>query len=150
MERTLVLIKPDGVQRGLIGEITGRLEQRGLRLVGMKFMQMSADLAGQHYIEHVERPFYKGLVEYITSGPIVAMVWEGTNAIKHVRNTMGATNPLEADPGTIRSDFALEIGRNLVHGSANAEDAAREVDLFFSAEELIEWSRDVDRWVFEG
>ncbi|HOA22367.1 MAG: nucleoside-diphosphate kinase [Aggregatilineales bacterium] len=149
MERTLVLIKPDGVQRGLIGEIISRFERRGLRLVAMKFMQISRELAERHYAEHEGKPFYPGLLDYITSGPVVAMVWEGPNAISVVRATMGATRPFEAAPGTIRADFALETGRNIVHGSANAEDAAREVDLFFEPGEIIDWTRDVDRWVLE-
>lgn len=149
MEKTLVLVKPDGVQRGLIGEILTRLERRGLKLVGMKFMQMSSDLASAHYEAHVGKPFYPGLVSYITSGPIVAMVWEGKDAIQIVRTTMGATNAGTATPGTIRGDLAVEIGRNLVHGSDGPESAAREVSLFFSGEELVEWSRETDRWIRE-
>lgn len=150
MERTLVLVKPDGVQRGLIGAVIGRFEARGLRLTAMKFMQMDRDLAGRHYAEHEGKPFYPGLVDYITSGPVVAMVWEGEGAIGVVRSTMGVTRPAEAAPGTIRGDFALEVGRNVVHGSANEADAAREVALFFSDDELLDWDRDVDPWVFEG
>lgn len=150
MERTLVLVKPDGVERGLIGEVIARLERRGLRLVGMKFMQMSQELAARHYTEHEGKPFFEGLIDYITSAPVVAMVWEGAGAIAAVRKTMGVTRPAEADPGTIRGDFALEVGRNIVHGSANAEDAVREVGLFFSDSELVDWVRDTDRWIFEG
>ncbi len=150
MERTLVLVKPDGVERGLIGEVIARLERRGLRLVGMKFMQMSQELAARHYAEHEGKPFFEGLIDYITSAPVVAMVWEGRDAIAAVRKTMGVTRPAEADPGTIRGDFALEVGRNIVHGSANAEDAVREVGLFFSDSELVDWVRDTDRWIFEG
>ena len=149
MEKTLILVKPDGVQRGLTGEIIGRFEQRGLKLVGMKFMQMSRALAEEHYAVHKERPFYASLVEYITSGPIVAMVWEGNDAIKAARATMGATNPVEAGPGTIRGDFGMEIGRNLVHGSDSPENAAKEVNLFFSDEELVGWQRDTDSWIRE-
>lgn len=149
MERTLVLVKPDGVQRGLIGEVITRLERRGLRLVAMKFMQMSDDLARRHYAEHTEKPFFPGLITYITSGPVVAMVWEGSRAIEVVRSTMGKTAPAESAPGTIRGDFALEVGRNIVHGSANPEDAAREVDIFFAENELIGWDRSTDPWVFE-
>lgn len=149
MERTLVLVKPDGVQRGLIGEIINRLERRGLKLHGMKFMQMSRDLASVHYEVHKDRPFYGTLVEYITSGPIVAMVWEGKDAIQVVRTTMGATNAATALPGTIRGDLAVEIGRNLVHGSDSPENAAREVSLFFSEDELVQWSRETDRWIRE-
>ncbi|KAA3662018.1 MAG: nucleoside-diphosphate kinase [Chloroflexi bacterium] len=149
MERTLILVKPDGVQRGLIGEIVARFERRGLKLVGMKFMQMSKELAGQHYGVHKERPFYNSLVEYITSGPIVAMVWEGNDAIAAARATMGGTKPVEATPGTIRGDFGMEIGRNLVHGSDSPENGKKEVSLFFSPEELVEWGRDTDRWIKE-
>lgn len=149
MERTLVLVKPDGVQRGLIGEITTRLERRGLKLNGMKFMQMSRELASVHYEVHKERPFYSDLVNYITSGPIVAMVWEGKDAIQTVRTTMGATNPATAVPGTIRGDLAVEIGRNLVHGSDSPENAVREVSLFFSEDELVHWQRETDRWIRE-
>jgi nucleoside-diphosphate kinase len=149
MERTLVLVKPDGVQRGLIGEIILRLERRGLKLNGMKFMQMSRDLASVHYEVHRERPFYSSLVDYITSGPIVAMVWEGKDAIQTVRTTMGATNPATAVPGTIRGDLAVEIGRNLVHGSDSPENAVREVSLFFSEDELVHWNRETDRWIRE-
>lgn len=149
MEQTLVLVKPDGVQRGLIGEIIHRLERRGLKLKGLKFMQMTRELAGAHYETHVGKPFYPGLVDYITSGPIVAMVWEGNSAIQIVRNTMGVTKPVEAAPGTIRGDFAVEIGRNLVHGSDGVESAAREMSLFFTPEELVDWQRDAERWIRE-
>jgi nucleoside-diphosphate kinase len=149
MEKTLVLVKPDGVQRGLVGEIITRLERRGLKLNGMKFMQMSPQLASAHYEVHKERPFYNNLVEYITSGPVVAMVWEGKDAIQTVRTTMGATNPSTAVPGTIRGDLAVEIGRNLVHGSDSPENAVREVSLFFSREELVDWERETDRWIQE-
>lgn len=149
MERTLVLVKPDGVQRGLIGEIVGRFEQRGLKLLGLKLMQITPELAAEHYGVHRERPFYASLVDYITSGPVVAMVWEGKEAIQAVRNTMGATNPTSAAPGTIRGDLGVEIGRNLVHGSDGPESAAKEVALFFSANELVAWQRANDPWIRE-
>src|SRR5690606_10422128 len=149
MEQTLVLVKPDGVQRGLIGEIITRLERRGLKLIGMKFMRVSRELASTHYEAHVGKPFYEGLVNYITSSPIVAMVGEGKDGIQVVRTTMGATNAAAAAPGTIRGDFAVEIGRNLVHGSDGTESAAREVALFFSPDELISWQRENDRWIRE-
>ncbi len=149
MEKTLVLIKPDGVQRGLIGEIVTRLERRGLKLNGMKLMQMTPELASVHYEAHVGKPFYDGLVSYITSGPIVAMVWEGKDAIQIVRTTMGATNAATAAPGTIRGDLAVEIGRNLVHGSDGPESAAREAALFFQEAELVTWARETDRWIRE-
>lgn len=150
MERTFVMVKPDGVQRGLVGEIIARLEKRGLRLVAAKFMLVSKELAEEHYGEHKGKPFYNGLVEYIMSGPVLAMVWEGPNAIAAIRQTMGATRPTEAAPGTVRHDFGLEIGRNLTHASDKTETAAREVALWFTAEEQVNWSRAVDRWIFEG
>ena len=149
MERTLVIIKPDAVQRGLIGEIISRLERRGLRLSALKMMLISPELAQRLYAVHKGKPFFESLIDYITSAPVLVMVVEGKNAIDVVRRTMGATNPLEAAPGTIRADFALEIGRNLVHGSDGPETAAFEVALFFGEEELISWQRDTDRWIFE-
>lgn len=149
MEQTLVLIKPDGVQRGLAGEIITRLERRGLKLLGLKLMNVSRELASKHYGAHEGKLFYEGLVSYITSSPVVAMVWEGKDAIQIVRNTMGATNPAAAAPGTIRGDFGVEIGRNLVHGSDGAESAAHEVALFFSADELVNWKRETDAWIRE-
>ena len=150
MERTLILVKPDGVQRSLIGEIITRFERRGLRLVAMKLMQMSEALAARHYAEHEGKGFYPSLIEYITSGPVVAMVWEGPNVIAVARVMMGATRPNEAAPGTIRGDYAQETGRNIVHGSDGEESAAREIGLFFSAEELLDWPRSVDPWIYEG
>ncbi len=149
MERTLVLVKPDGVQRGLIGEIISRLERRGLRLVAAKFVRVEKDLAERHYAVHKGKPFYDGLIAYITSSPVMAMVWEGPGAIAAVRQTMGATRPLEAAPGSVRHDFAIEVGRNLAHASDAPETAESEIGLWFSPSELVSWSRDVDRWVFE-
>ncbi|MBK9055753.1 MAG: nucleoside-diphosphate kinase [Chloroflexi bacterium] len=149
MEQTLILIKPDGVQRALIGQIIGRFEQRGLKLVALKFIQMSRELAETHYAVHKERPFYASLVDYIISGPVVAMVWEGKNAIAAARSTMGATNPVAAAPGTIRGDFGMEIGRNLVHGSDSPENAVNEVNLFFSEAERVNWNRLTDSWIRE-
>ncbi len=149
MERTLVLVKPDGVQRGLIGEVLTRLERRGLRLVGAKFIQVSNELAETHYAIHKGKPFYAGLIKYITSAPVMAMVWEGPNAIVAVRQTMGATRPTEAAPGSIRHDFALEIGRNLTHASDTPENGEHEVALWFRPDELINWKRDIDDWIFE-
>ena len=148
-ERTLVLVKPDGVQRGLAGEVISRLERRGLKLVGMKLMQVSDELARQHYGEHVDRPFFGGLVSFITSSPIVAMVWEANNAVDIVRNTMGQTNPVSSAAGTIRGDLGIDIGRNLVHGSDSPESAEREVNLFFSPEEILSYERAVDSWINE-
>lgn len=149
MERTLILVKPDGVQRALIGEIIGRFERRGLKLAGMKFIQMSRELAERHYAVHKGRPFYEDLVNYITSGPVVAMVWEGKDAIKAARNSIGATNPAEADAGTIRGDLGMEIGRNLVHGSDSPENGAKEASLFFAEEELVHWDRVTEVWIRE-
>jgi nucleoside-diphosphate kinase len=149
LEQTLILIKPDGVQRGLIAEIIGRFERRGLRLAGMKFMQVSPTLAAQHYAEHEGKPFYDGLIEYIQSGPVVAMVWEGPNAVALSRQLMGKTKPIEAEVGTIRADLAVDVGRNLVHGSDKPETGVREVALWFKPEELVSWSRAIDRWAFE-
>lgn len=149
MERTLVLVKPDGVQRGLVGEVISRLERRGLRLVAAKFMTASKELAETHYAIHKGKPFYEGLISYITSAPVMAMVWEGPQAVAAVRQTMGSTKPVEAAPGTLRHDFALEVGRNLTHASDSVENSAKEVDLWFNKSELVDWKRDVDRWVFE-
>jgi len=149
MQRTLIIIKPDAVQRGLIGQIIHRFERRGLRIAAMKFMQISEALARRHYAIHEGKPFYKPLVAYITSAPVVVMVLEGKDAIQVARRTMGATNPTEAAPGTIRADFGIEIGRNLVHGSDGTETAAFEVPLFFEPDEIVSWERDVKRWIFE-
>lgn len=149
MERTLVLVKPDGVQRGLIGEVIARLEKRGLRLVAARFLQVSRELAEQHYAVHKGKPFYEGLVNYITSAPVMAMVWEGPNAVAAVRQTMGSTRPTEAAPGTIRHDYALTIGRNLTHGSDSPENGEKEVNLWFKPEELVTWERPTDPWIFE-
>jgi nucleoside-diphosphate kinase len=149
VEKTLVLVKPDGVQRGLIGEVILRLERRGLRLIAAKFMQVSLEMAETHYAIHKGKPFYEPLIQYITSAPVMAMVWEGPNAVSAVRQTMGATRPTEAAPGSIRHDFALEVGRNLTHASDSIENGLKEVDLWFSPQELVEWERAVDPWVFE-
>ena len=149
MERTLILVKPDAVQRGLIGEVLGRLEARGLRIVGLRLMHVDESLARRHYAEHDGKPFFAGLVDYITSSPLVAAVLEGPDAIAAARQTMGATRPTEAAPGTIRGDLGLEVGRNLVHGSDGPESAAREIALFFGDEPLPSWERDTDRWIFE-
>lgn len=149
MEKTLVLVKPDGVQRGLVGEVVSRLERRGLRLVAAKFMQVSKELAETHYAVHQGKPFYAGLVKYITSAPVMAMVWEGPSAVAAVRQTMGATRPTEAAPGTIRHDFALEVGRNLTHASDSPENGEKEVALWFKKGELVDWQRSSEPWIFE-
>jgi nucleoside-diphosphate kinase len=148
MERTFIIIKPDAVQRGLIGEIVARFERRGLKIVGMKFMQVSEELARKHYAVHEGKPFFNGLIQYIISAPVVAMVLEGTNAITAARNTIGATKPSEATPGSIRADLGLEIGRNLVHGSDGPDTAASEIALWFG-EDLVNWGRATDAWIFE-
>jgi len=150
MERTLVLIKPDAMQRSLAGEIAARLERRGLRIVAMRLFQMEEALARRHYAEHEGKPFYEGLISFITSCPIIAAVFEGINAVEVVRKTMGATNPAAAEPGTIRGDLALETSRNLIHGSDSLESAQREIALFFQEEEMHTYPRDVDRWLFEA
>ncbi len=150
MDRTLVLLKPDAVQRALAGEIINRLERRGLKLAAMKMLHVTQELAHRHYEDHVGKPFFDGLVKFITSSPIVAIVVEGENAVEVVRNTMGATSPSDAAPGTIRGDLALTIGANLIHGSDSAESAKREIGLFFSPEEIIDYSRDVDSWIIES
>jgi len=126
-----------------------RLERRGLRLVASKFMAVSQELAGQHYAIHQGKPFYEGLLEYVTSAPVMAMVWEGPNAVAAVRQTMGATKPTEAAPGSVRHDFGLEIGRNITHASDSVENAQKEIEMWFTAEEIIDWNRDIDTWVFE-
>jgi nucleoside-diphosphate kinase len=146
-ERTLVLVKPDGVQRLLAGRILARYEERGLRLVGLKLMQVSRDLAERHYAVHREKPFFRGLVEFITSAPLVAAVLEGPNAIAVVRAMNGATRPHEAAPGTVRGDFALETAQNLVHASDGADTAATEIALWFDEDELLDYPREIDRWV---
>lgn len=149
MERTLVILKPDAVQRGLIGQITARLEQRGLKLAGMKLIQINDELAARHYAVHKGKPFYEGLIKYITSSPVVVQVWEGKRVIEIVRRTCGATNPLDADLGTIRADFGVEIGRNLIHASDGLETAAYEIPLYFKNEELVSWPRATDAWINE-
>jgi nucleoside-diphosphate kinase len=150
VERTFVLVKPDGVQRGLIGEVISRLERRGLKLVGAKFLQVSRDLAEEHYAVHKGKSFYEGLIQYITSAPVMAMVWEGPNAVAVVRQTMGATRPYEAAPGTIRHDFGLTVSRNLTHASDSLENAEAEINLWFQPEEMVSWEREIDRWIFES
>jgi nucleoside-diphosphate kinase len=149
MERTLVLVKPDGVQRGLIGEVIARLERRGLRMAAAKFMDVKKELAETHYAIHKGKPFYDGLIAYITSSPVMAMVWEGPSAVAAVRQTMGSTKPTDADPGSIRHDFALMVGRNLTHASDSVENGEKEISLWFKPSELLTWKRDSDMWIFE-
>jgi len=150
MERTLILVKPDAMQRGLAFEVLRRLEARGLKPVAVRMLQADEEISSRHYAEHVGKGFYPGLIEYITSAPIIAAVFEGTDAVAAARQTLGSTRPTEAAPGTIRHDFGLEIGRNLVHGSANVDDANREIGIWFEGITPIDWKRATDAWVFEG
>ena len=149
MERTLIIIKPDSVERGLVGPIIARFEQRGLKLAAMKMLQVSDSLARQHYAVHEGKPFFEPLIEYITSSPVVVMALEGPQAIQAARNTIGATKPVEAAPGSIRGDFGMMVGRNLVHGSDSPENAAAEIALWFDESELITYERAVDSWILE-
>jgi nucleoside-diphosphate kinase len=149
LERTFIAIKPDGVQRGLVGEIIGRFEAKGFTLIGLKLLIASQELAEQHYDIHKERPFFKDLVSFITSGPLVAMVWEGDGVVASARRIIGATNPLTAEPGTIRGDFAVSIGRNIIHGSDAIETAQREISLWFTDAELANWESTMKPWLVE-
>lgn len=147
MEKTFIMIKPDGVQRNLIGEIVSRFEQKGFTLVGGKLMSVSRDLAEKHYAEHKERPFFGELVDFITSGPVFAMVWQGNNVITTARNMMGKTNPVDAAPGTIRGDFAVSVGMNIIHGSDSPESAEREIGLWFGSDEVVSFEKTIQRWI---
>jgi nucleoside-diphosphate kinase len=149
MERTFLAIKPDGVQRGLVGEIIRRFETKGFTLVGLKFLQPTKELAESHYAVHKERPFFPGLVEFITSGPVVAMVWEGDGVIASARKMIGATKPLESEPGTIRGDLGINVGRNIIHGSDAPETAQNEIALWFKSEELVAWQPQMTPWLHE-
>eukprot|EP00069_Balaena_mysticetus_P010564 bmy_20773T0 len=148
-ERTFIAIKPDGVQRGLVGEIIKRFEQKGFRLVAMKFMQASEDLLKEHYIDLKDRPFFAGLVKYMHSGPVVAMVWEGLNVVKTGRVMLGETNPADSKPGTIRGDFCIQVGRNIIHGSDSVESAEKEIGLWFHPEELVNYKSCAQNWIYE-
>jgi len=149
VERTFVAVKPDGVQRGLVGEIVRRFETKGFTVVGLKMVNVSRELAEQHYDVHREKPFFGGLVEFITSGPVVAMVLEGDGVVAGARKLIGATNPLAAEPSTIRGDFGVSIGRNLIHGSDAVETAQREIALWFKDEELVNWKPSISNWLYE-
>lgn len=149
MERTFLMLKPDGVQRGLVGEVITRFENKGFQLVGLKMMQISKELAENHYGEHKEKPFFGSLVEYITSAPVVAMVWQGKEVIATAREMMGATNPLKAAPGTIRGTYGVDTGRNIIHGSDSPASADREISLFFKPEELLDYKRALESWIYE-
>lgn len=149
MERTFIMIKPDGVQRGLVGEVISRFERKGFSLVGMKLMKVSRELAEKHYDVHRDKPFFSGLVDFIISSPVVAMVWEGENVVTSARTLIGATNPISADPGTIRGDYGITIGRNLIHGSDAVETAKSEIALWFQEAELTSWEPAVKGWLYE-
>lgn len=149
MERTFVMVKPDGVHRGLVGEVIKRLESKGLKIAGIKMLQVSNELAKEHYAEHSDKPFYTDLVNYITTSPVIAMVVEGKNAVSVVRTLVGATNPIEALPGTMRGDFGLDIGRNIVHASDSLQSAEREINLFFKQEEIFDYTRIDQPWIYE-
>lgn len=148
MEQTFSMIKPDAVQRNLIGDIIGRFEKKGLKLVALKLMRISKEMAERHYAEHQGKPFFDDLVSFITSGPVVAMIWEGLNAIQVVRSMMGKTDPQAALPGTIRGDFGLFTGNNIVHGSDSPESAVREINLFFSQDEIVSYEKELDKWIY--
>ncbi|HET7578555.1 MAG TPA: nucleoside-diphosphate kinase [Bacillales bacterium] len=147
MEQTFLMVKPDGVQRNLIGEIVSRFEKKGFKLAGAKLMAIPKDLAETHYAEHKERPFFGELVSFITSAPVFAMVWEGDGVIATARNIMGATNPQESAPGTIRGDYGVQVSQNIIHGSDSLESAEREIGLFFNQEELVSYEKTINKWV---
>lgn len=149
MDRTYLMVKPDGVQRGLVGDIVSRFEKKGYKFAGIKMLRISRALAEKHYGEHANKPFFRDLVDYITSGPVVALVVEGKDAVGAARDIIGATNPLKAAPGTIRGDLGIDIGRNVIHGSDSPESAAREIALFFREDELLDYTRDIERWIYE-
>ena len=148
MEKTFIMVKPDGIQRNLIGKIVERFEQKGFKLVGAKLMHISDDLAKTHYSEHKERPFFDQLVEFITSGPVFAMVWEGEGVIQTARDMMGTTNPQEASPGTIRGDFGITVGKNVIHGSDSSESAEREIGLFFNKDDILSYTKQDSEWIY--
>jgi len=149
LQRTFVMVKPDGVHRGLVGRIVGRFEDKGLKIVGMKMLKIESALAKEHYGEHEGKPFFNDLVNYITASPVVAMVLEGKDAVKTVRTLVGATNPLESAPGTIRGDFGLEVGRNIIHASDSPNSAEREINLFFNGDEIFDYSKIDESWLYE-
>ncbi|MGN1045056.1 MAG: nucleoside-diphosphate kinase [Candidatus Methanomethylophilaceae archaeon] len=149
MERTYLMVKPDGVQRGLCGEIVSRFERKGLKLVAMKLMVIPKEVAENHYGEHKGKPFFPSLISYITSGPVLAMVWEGEDAVSVCRNMMGKTNPKESAPGTIRGDYGMQVGMNIIHGSDSVESAEREISIFFRPEELVSYDKTIQSWIYE-
>lgn len=149
-ERTFIMVKPDGVQRGLVGKIIKRFEQKGFKLVGMKFLWPSSDLLQKHYADLSARPFFPGLIKYMSSGPVVPMVWEGLNVVKTGRVMLGATDPKDSAPGTIRGDMCIQVGRNIIHGSDSVEAANKEINLWFKPEELTDWRREAEKWIYEN
>ncbi len=149
MEKTFVMIKPDGVQRNLTGKIISRLEEKGYKLVALKMLQLTEEQAKTHYIEHIERPFFPSVLAYITSGPVVAMVWEGENVVKGVRKLMGATDPKDAEPGTIRGDFGINIGKNVIHGADAPESALREMGIYFEPAEILAYQKSLENWIYD-
>ncbi|AKO93967.1 nucleoside-diphosphate kinase [Priestia filamentosa] len=150
MEKTFIMVKPDGVQRNIVGDVVTRFEKKGFQLVGAKLMHVSEDLAKEHYKEHKEKPFFGELVDFITSSPVFAMVWEGENAVTVARKMLGKTNPAEAEVGTIRGDYGLQVAKNVVHGSDSNESATREISLFFEESELVNYTKLINDWVYEG
>ena len=149
MEQTFIMIKPDGVQRNLVGEIIARLEKKGLKLAAMKLLCLSERQAAEHYCEHVGKGFYQGLISFITAGPVVAMVWEGENAVVIARRLMGLTNPAEADPGSIRGMYGMNVGRNIIHGADSVDNAQREIAIYFKPEELVSYEKSLNNWLYE-
>lgn len=148
MENTFVMVKPDGVQRGLAGKVIIAIEQKGYKLIGIKILRLSLEMAARHYAEHIGKPFYEKLIEFITSGPVIAMVWQGPNVVKGIRSLMGATNPLEAQPGSLRGTYGADMSHNVIHGSDSVESAKREIEIYFQPEELIGYTRDVEKWIW--
>lgn len=150
MEKTFIMLKPDAVQRNLAGEIISKLEKKGLKLVALKMLLLNNELAERHYGEHLGKPFFQSLVDFITSGPVIAMVWEGENAIQAARKMMGSTDPQKAEPGTIRGDYALFTGNNIIHGSDSPQSAVREIEIFFAPSEIISYRKDLELWIYGG
>jgi nucleoside-diphosphate kinase len=148
MERSFLMIKPDGVQRGLVARIMAAIEGKGYKLVGLKMIKLSSDIAKKHYAEHIGKPFYNSLIKFITSGPVIAMVWQGPDVVQGLRNLMGSTNPLDAQLGSLRGTYGVDISHNVVHGSDSIDSATREIELYFQPNELIEYERDIEKWIW--
>ncbi|MDQ0232960.1 nucleoside-diphosphate kinase [Metabacillus malikii] len=150
VSKTFLMVKPDGVQRQIIGDIISRFERKGLQLVGAKLMRVTTELAEEHYKEHKGKPFYENLIQFITSGPVFAMVWQGENVVDITRKLIGKTNPKDAEPGTIRGDYCLYVSKNIIHGSDSEESAVREISLFFNEDEILEYNKDIDVWIYKS